>query len=53
MRRKDSSSSLEPEFVERRAGDIGELVADVSLARKVLGVNFTSDVREIAASLIN
>ncbi len=48
-----TGSSLEPEFVKRRAGDIGELVADVSLARKVLGVNFTSDVREIAASLIN
>ena len=48
-----TGSSLEPEFVERRAGDIGELAADVSLARKVLGVNFTSDVREIAASLIN
>ena len=48
-----TGSSLEPEFVERRAGDIGELVADVSLARRVLGVDFTSDVREIATSLIN
>ena len=48
-----TKSSLEPEFVARRSGDVGELVADVTLAREVLGVNFTSDVPEIAASLIN